>query len=129
MPEYREFERTSHHGHQRLRAAVGGCYLQRLEGCAARCIRAHPRLQSNGGAIGLHQARTKRRIVLSGPAGGVVGVRTGPTGDGRSAPNVLTFGMGGTRHGCGALPGRHSHDGRAPSPACHCASPSSTSTR
>jgi N-methylhydantoinase A len=64
-------------------------------------------MQSNGGAIGLEQAAEQAaRLVLSGPAGGVVGAidlaRQALLGE---APHLITFDMGGTSTDVALCPG------------------------
>ena len=105
LPEYREFERTSTTVINAYVQPLVARYLQRLEAALpAASVRI---MQSNGGAIGLHQAADQAaRVVLSGPAGGVVGafgLAQQATGD--PAPNVLTFDMGGTSTDVALCPG------------------------
>ena len=105
LPEYREFERTA--------TTVINAYIQPL---VARYLRrlAHALdgsqvriMQSNGGAIGLDQAAEHAaRLVLSGPAGGVVGAldvaRQALDG---APPHLITFDMGGTSTDVALCPG------------------------
>ncbi|MBX9702135.1 MAG: hydantoinase/oxoprolinase family protein [Acetobacteraceae bacterium] len=96
-PEFREFERLS--------TAVVNCYLgpvlrgyvQRLaERLAGLGVPVAPHLtQSNGGVTGVEAAaRLPVRLVLSGPASGVVGAQA--IGAAAGFPDLLTFDMGGT---------------------------------
>ncbi len=105
LPEYREVERTA--------TTVINAYVQplvaRYLGRLARALEGNPVriMQSNGGAIGLRQAAEQAaRLVLSGPAGGVVGAfdlaRQALDGD---APNLITFDMGGTSTDVALCPG------------------------
>jgi N-methylhydantoinase A len=103
LPEYREYERTSTTVINAYVQPLVARYLARLavrlgeppesSGVAGRPIAQHEAqaeerpvharrarelriMQSNGGAIGLDQAAAQAaRVVLSGPAGGVVGTR------------------------------------------------------
>jgi N-methylhydantoinase A len=72
LPEYREYERTSTTVINAYVQPLVARYLQRLaQSLADKRVRI---MQSNGGAIGLDQAAAQAaRVVLSGPAGGVVG--------------------------------------------------------
>lgn len=72
LPEYREYERTATTVINAYVRPLVGRYLDRLtDALAGIPIRV---MQSNGGAMGTAQAATEpARLVLSGPAGGVVG--------------------------------------------------------
>ena len=78
LPEYREYERTATTVINAYLLPLVGSYLEHLTDALADAggqpsvpIRV---MQSNGGAIGTTQAaREPARLVLSGPAGGVVG--------------------------------------------------------
>ena len=72
LPEYREYERTATTVINAYLLPLVGHYLQRLTGELGDLpIRI---MQSGGGAIGAAQAAAEpARLVLSGPAGGVVG--------------------------------------------------------
>jgi N-methylhydantoinase A len=112
LPEYREVERTA--------TTVINAYVQPL---VARYLRRLARslqgsqlriMQSNGGAIGLEQAAEQAaRLVLSGPAGGVVGAfdvaRQALAVDGDASqqpmPDLITFDMGGTSTDVALCPG------------------------
>ncbi len=105
LPEYREYERTATTVINAYVQPVVGRYMARLaralEGSQIRI------LQSNGGAIGLDQAAAQpARLVLSGPAGGVVGAfavaRQALDG---AAPRLITLDMGGTSSDVALCPG------------------------
>lgn len=72
LPEYREYERTATTVINAYVRPLVSRYLARLtDALAGIPIRV---MQSNGGAMGTAQAATEpARLVLSGPAGGVVG--------------------------------------------------------
>jgi N-methylhydantoinase A len=106
LPEYREVERTA--------TTVINAYIQPL---VARYLRRLAQalhgsqvriMQSNGGAIGLEQAADQAaRLVLSGPAGGVVGaVDVARQALDGAAPHLITFDMGGTSTDVALCPGR-----------------------
>ena len=105
LPEYREYERTAttvvNAYVQPLVARYLGRLATALDGSRVRIM------QSNGGAIGLDQtADQAARLVLSGPAGGVVGAlavaQQAMEGD---APQLITFDMGGTSTDVALCPG------------------------
>jgi N-methylhydantoinase A len=109
LPEYREFERTATTVINAYVQPLVARYLHRLEqaldGSRVRIM------QSNGGAISLEQAADQAaRLVLSGPAGGVVGAFAvarqaldgAPTG---APPQLITFDMGGTSTDVALCPG------------------------
>ena len=74
LPEYREYERTATTVINAYVQPLVARYLQRLEQSLPSSTNQLRIMQSNGGAIGLHQAAEQAaRLVLSGPAGGVVG--------------------------------------------------------
>ena len=105
LPEYREYERTSTTTINAYVRPVVARYLNRLEETLGR--RPVRVMQSNGGAIGLAQASEEAaRLVLSGPAGGVVGAmavaRQAMEPD---VPRLLTFDMGGTSSDVALCPG------------------------
>ncbi len=82
-----------------------GRYLQRLTAKLPDLpIRV---MQSNGGAIGTFQAaREPARLVLSGPAGGVVGAfRLAQLAGEDDSPRIITFDMGGTSTDVALCPG------------------------
>ena len=126
LPEYREFERTSTTVINAYVQPLVARYLARLEEAlaqeAASPAGIHPAvriMQSNGGVIGLRQAADQAaRVVLSGPAGGVVGAfavaeqaiaRQGANQSVASAlpaaVNLITFDMGGTSTDVALCPG------------------------
>lgn len=72
LPEYREYERTSTTVVNAYVSPVMDRYLRRLEeALSGDELRI---MQSNGGSIGVEEARHNAvRCILSGPAGGVVG--------------------------------------------------------
>jgi len=93
LPEFREYERASTTAVNAYLAPVVDRYLGRLEaelpGIDFRI------LQSNGGSILATQARRQAvRVILSGPAGGVVGA--GHLAHEAGLDQVITFDMGGT---------------------------------
>ncbi|MCC6457372.1 MAG: hydantoinase/oxoprolinase family protein [Caldilineaceae bacterium] len=105
LPEYREVERTATTVINAYIQPLVARYLRRLaevlDGSDVRIM------QSNGGAIGLEQAANQAaRLVLSGPAGGVVGAldvaRQALEGD---PPHLITFDMGGTSTDVALCPG------------------------
>lgn len=79
LPEYREYERTSTTVVNAYVSPVLDGYLAHLEAALATEKENAARLrvmQSNGGQIGLAEARRYGvRCILSGPAGGIVGAR------------------------------------------------------
>ena len=96
LPEYREYERTATTVVNAYVQPLVSRYLNRLDDAlAGRPVRV---MQSNGGTIGLQPAAEEAaRLVLSGPAGGVVGAfgvaqRVLDT----EAPRLMTLDMGGT---------------------------------
>jgi N-methylhydantoinase A len=105
LPEYREYERTATTVINAYVQPLVARYLKRLdEALAGSRVRI---MQSNGGAIGLHQAADEAaRLVLSGPAGGVVGAfaLAGQSMD-NDAPRIITFDMGGTSTDVALCPG------------------------
>ena len=141
LPEYREYERTATTVINAYLLPLVGSYLEHLTDALAEAAGERPQntdqqraslpirvMQSNGGAIGASQAaREPARLVLSGPAGGVVGAfrlaqlagvenmppaagQNSPltTGQesGRQAPRIITFDMGGTSTDVALCPGR-----------------------
>jgi N-methylhydantoinase A len=96
LPEYREYERTATTVVNAYVQPTVSRYVDRLdEALGPRSVRV---MQSNGGTIGLAPAaREAARLVLSGPAAGVVGAfglarRVLET----NAPRLMTLDMGGT---------------------------------
>ncbi len=105
LPEYREYERTAATVVNVYVQPIVARYLDRLERAVApRRVRI---MQSNGGVIGTKQAaRRSARLVLSGPAGGVVGAfRLAGTALDEKAPKILTLDMGGTSTDVALCPG------------------------
>ena len=109
LPEYREYERTAttviNAYVQPLVARYLGRLATALKGSRVRIM------QSNGGAIGLDQASDQAaRLVLSGPAGGVVGAlavaqQAQELAERSGAPDLITFDMGGTSTDAALCPG------------------------
>ncbi|HXF63069.1 MAG TPA: hydantoinase/oxoprolinase family protein [Caldilineaceae bacterium] len=105
LPEYREFERTAATVINAYVQPLVSRYLGRLaQALAGSRVRI---MQSNGGAISLDQAADQAaRLVLSGPAGGVVGAfavaRAALDG---APPQLITFDMGGTSTDVALCPG------------------------
>jgi N-methylhydantoinase A len=114
LPEYREYERTATTVINAYVQPLVARYLERLEaalapeagvdGTQGHTLRI---LQSNGGAIGPAQAAQQpARLVLSGPAGGVVGAFAVAHQALRSDDvRLLTFDMGGTSTDVALCPG------------------------
>ena len=105
LPEYREFERTATTVINAYVQPLVGRYLMRLSHVLAG--QNLWIMQSNGGTLAAKQAaRQGARMVLSGPAGGVVGAlglaRQSSQSD---APQVITFDMGGTSTDVALCPG------------------------
>lgn len=105
LPEYREYERTSTTVINAYVQPLVARYLARLD---AALPAANVRImQSNGGIIGLEQAAAQAaRVVLSGPAGGVVGAfALASATTNNSTPDIITFDMGGTSTDVALCPG------------------------
>jgi N-methylhydantoinase A len=108
LPEYREVERTATTVINAYIQPLVARYLHRLGGALAG---SQTRImQSNGGAIGLEQAAEQAaRLVLSGPAGGVVGAldvaRQALADFSNVQPHLMTFDMGGTSTDVALCPG------------------------
>lgn len=111
LPEYREFERTSTTVINAYVTPVLDRYLGFLQDSLSKGdTKNHLRImQSNGGIIGMREARQAGvRGILSGPAGGVVGashiarmIQLSPSIDNNEEDSnpklkVITFDMGGT---------------------------------
>ena len=109
LPEYREYERTATTVINAYVQPLVGRYLRRLSDAVGG--RALWVMQSSGGTISIRQAaRQAARLVLSGPAGGVVGAfGLARQALGTEAPRVLTFDMGGTSTDVSLCPGRIPH--------------------
>ncbi len=115
LPEHREYERTATTVINAYLRPLVSRYLERLSDTLGAPIRV---MQSNGGAMGTAQAAQEpARLVLSGPAGGVVGAfrlaqlamaspppsralqgrAIQPVKEGQGARGrIITFDMGGT---------------------------------
>lgn len=141
LPEYREFERTATTVINAYLLPLVGSYLEHLTDALAEAGSQRPPsrsqqragipirvMQSNGGAIGTTQAASEpARLVLSGPAGGVVGAfrlaqlasvedrpptasQTSPSQPDQEeslpSPHIMTFDMGGTSTDVALCPGR-----------------------
>ncbi len=106
LPEHREFERMSTTAANAYLAPAMTKYLTSLERGLSRERPLQLRImQSNGGSISAEQAgREAVRVVLSGPAGGVVGAFAAAREAGSA--QVLTFDMGGTSADVSLCPGR-----------------------
>ena len=141
LPEYREYERTATTVINAYLLPLVGSYLEQLTSALADAAGGSSQntggqrrrvpirvMQSNGGAIGAPQAASEpARLVLSGPAGGVVGAfrlaqlaseaDASSAADGisnsqsgrqasRQGPRIITFDMGGTSTDVSLCPGR-----------------------
>ncbi|MBX2821024.1 MAG: hydantoinase/oxoprolinase family protein [Rhodothermaceae bacterium] len=105
LPEYREYERTSTVAINAYVQPLVAAYLNRLKATLQK--RSIFVMQSNGGVLSLESAaRQAGRLVLSGPAGGVVGAfEVAKRGLDTSAPEIITFDMGGTSTDVALCPG------------------------
>ena len=105
LPEYREYERTVTTVVNAYVQPVVAQYLERLMTVVGR--RSVWVMQSNGGTIDVPKAAEQpARLVLSGPAGGVVGAfKVAQQALDTDAPQVLTFDMGGTSTDVALCPG------------------------
>lgn len=105
LPEYREYERTATTVINAYVQPLVGRYLKRLAN-SLEGRRVHI-MQSNGGIMGLRQAAEQAaRIVLSGPAGGVVGaLYLAQQARPDDHPLLITFDMGGTSTDVALCPG------------------------
>lgn len=95
--EYREYERTSTAVIDAYVKPITRTYLERLDSALRRAgFRGHFLLtRSGGGAMTLDSAKEQPvHLVLSGPAGGVIGARHLSQLIGQ--PNLITIDMGGT---------------------------------
>lgn len=106
LPEYREYERTSTTVVNAYVAPLISAYLKRLaEESGAERVSV---MGSNGGSLSVDRAaREPVHMVLSGPAGGVVGALA----YGRRAGHerIITFDMGGTSTDVSLCPGAPLH--------------------
>jgi len=114
LPEYREYERTVTTVVNAYVSPLVGKYLERLvqAGVEGHLPLEEGRIrvmQSNGGVVGPRQAAAQAaRLVLSGPAGGVVGaffVAREAQPDSPVAPHIITLDMGGTSTDVSLCPG------------------------
>lgn len=98
LPEYREYERTSTTVINAYLVPLLSDYLRSLEEGLRSLIRKKIRLrimQSNGGSVSAGAAASEPvRVILSGPAGGVVGALRVCSSIG--IKDIVTFDMGGT---------------------------------
>ncbi|MEW5872807.1 MAG: hydantoinase/oxoprolinase family protein [Chloroflexota bacterium] len=132
LPEYREYERSSTTAVNAYVSPVLERYLARLaealqapqgQGQAGPLLRV---MQSNGGVIGVEEARRNGvRCILSGPAGGVVGAQylaglALAEGDRplEQGPNLITFDMGGTSTDVSLVAGQAQVTGEAQVGGC-----------
>ena len=105
LPEYREYERTSTLAINAYVQPLVAAYLNRLqERLKGRTLFV---MQSSGGVLSLeHAARQAGRLVLSGPAGGVVGAfEVAKQALESASPEIITFDMGGTSTDVALCPG------------------------
>ncbi len=106
LPEYREYERTSTTVVNAYVRPLVMRYLTHLgrvlEGRSLKVM------QSSGGTLDAEQATLQpARLVLSGPAGGVVGAFTlAKHALGTAKPQIMTLDMGGTSTDVALCPGR-----------------------
>lgn len=106
LPEYREYERTATTIINAYVRPLVSRYLDRLsQALGDRPIQV---MQSNGGMSNLnHASEQAARLVVSGPAGGVVGAFvTAQHALQTDTPDILTFDMGGTSTDVALCPGR-----------------------
>lgn len=105
LPEYREYERTATTVVNAYVQPLVARYLSRLQDALGRRIVRV--MQSSGGVIGLQKASTEAaRLVLSGPAGGIVGAfEIARQAMGVDNPHIITFDMGGTSTDVALCPG------------------------
>lgn len=105
LPEYREYERTATTVINAYVQPLVARYLGRLKkALGTRPVRV---MQSSGGAIGLRKAAAQAaRLVLSGPAGGIVGAfEVARAAMQTATPDIITFDMGGTSTDVALCPG------------------------
>ena len=105
LPEYREYERTATTVINAYVQPLVSRYLLRL----SRALAGQTLwiMQSNGGTLASEQAaRQGARMVLSGPAGGVVGaLGLARQAEQTETPHIITFDMGGTSTDVALCPG------------------------
>jgi N-methylhydantoinase A len=104
-PEFREYERASTTAVDAYLAPVASAYLNALAGAAAGAGLPEPvvMLSSGGVAPVTEAAAHPARLLVSGPAGGVVGA--GLLARRAGFPNAIAFDMGGTSTDVCLLPG------------------------
>ena len=106
LPEYREYERTSTTVVNAYIAPRISAYLRRLAGEAG--ARRVSIMGSNGGSLPVDRAAQEPvQMVLSGPAGGVVGALAWARRAGYE--DIITFDMGGTSTDVSLCPGAPLH--------------------
>ncbi len=106
LPEYREYERTSTTVINAYVRPLVMNYLSRLrDGLGSKSLYV---MQSNGGTLRSEQASLQAaRLVLSGPAAGVVGAfSVSQQALQTSNPHIMTIDMGGTSTDVALCPGR-----------------------
>jgi len=105
LPEYREYERTTT---TVVNAYVRPLVMRYLDHLAqALDSRSLKVMQSSGGVLNVNQASSQAaRLVLSGPAGGVVGAfALAKHALSTSTPHIMTLDMGGTSTDVALCPG------------------------
>ncbi len=105
LPEYREYERTATTTVNAYVRPLVMRYLSRLRHVlSGRSLKV---MQSSGGILDAEQAsKQAARLVLSGPAGGVIGAFTlAKQALNSSHPQIITFDMGGTSTDVALCPG------------------------
>ena len=106
LPEYREYERTATTVINAYVRPLVMRYLTRLRRVlSGRSLKV---MQSSGGTLDAQQAsKQASRLVLSGPAGGVVGAfALARQSLITSSPHIISFDMGGTSTDVALCPGR-----------------------
>ena len=106
LPEYREYERTATTVINAYVRPLVMRYLTRLRRVlSGRSLKV---MQSSGGTLDAQQAsKQASRLVLSGPAGGVVGAfALARQSLSTSSPHIISFDMGGTSTDVALCPGR-----------------------
>jgi N-methylhydantoinase A len=104
-PEFREYERASTTAADAYLAPVTGCYLRGLAAAAAEAGLPEPGVMlSSGGVLPVEEAAAHpARLLVSGPAGGVVGA--GLLARRAGFADAIAFDMGGTSTDVCLLPG------------------------
>ena len=110
LPEYREFERTATTVVNAYVQPLVARYLEQLAGrigAGRDGTRTVHVMQSSGGILDIdNAAKESGRLVLSGPAGGVVGAfEVARAAEETDAPHIITFDMGGTSTDVALCPG------------------------